>query len=799
MQSEKEYGAGLRTARHSAVGLQGRALINEGLAGLAYAGAAYLLGGCRLFFGTYPLGIALLCAAPVRIPFILAGLTASAFSGTKYPAVMTAAYVLALILRVVTRIFIDTADLTEPADSPAVWLKRTLGRLFNENVYLRMTASSVCAFIVSLYTIIAGGYHYYDLFGALFSIAAAPAAVRLFSWRFAGETKKKRYKYMAGSAALLAALCFAARELTVLGISAAAFGAFFATLYICVKRGVLEGAAAGLICGVAYEPLYAPLFVLAAIVCGMLYGISPVIATIAAFIAGMTWGLYIDGLDALTRLLPGILLAAAAFYGAERAGLLKLPSSHTEQKIPNAREEALSVEAEWERQRAASDEQRLLDVSESFASLSEVFYNLSDRLRRPGIIDLRRICDSAFDKCCPGCAGHDICWGLEYSASLDMISRLSGTLHERGRVEPDCLGEHSRKRCTRLSEICDDINAACASLTEAVLKSEKIGIFALDYEAMSRILCDTVEEQRADYCRSEDVTARAEEALRKHGIEPEALIVYGTRRKFICARGMSAECAKTDAGRIRAELERVCGCSLEDPLFEFYGGRGQGRLSMTLTTRRRYCVARVSLCVPAEEDGVCGDSVCMFENGRDYFYAVVSDGMGTGSEAAFSSGICTMFLEKMLMSGNRTATALRMLNGVLRSKGGAREMECSATVDLLTVDLLSGAASVIKSGAAPTYIRRGGDIFRLHSKTVPVGILTALDAQQTNLEVNAGDVIVMVSDGVSDVEGGEWLPDLLGYEWEDDLDRMAKKIVGRARSKGSRDDITAVLVKIGVY
>ena len=103
---------------------------------------------------------------------------------------------------------------------------------------------------------------------------------------------------------------------------------------------------------------------------------------------------------------------------------------------------------------------------------------------------------------------------------------------------------------------------------------------------------------------------------------------------------------------------------------------------------------------------------------------------------------------------------------------------------------------MIKSGAAPTYVRRGGEIFRLHSETVPLGILNAIDARKTTLDICDGDIIIMVSDGVSDVGEGEWIAEVLCYEWEDDLSVMANKIVGRAQSLGSRDDVSAVIVKV---
>ena len=772
--------------------------------------SGYLLGGCRLFFGSYPLGLALLCAAGAGAPYALPGLVASAIVFTPYPPVYIGAYIVALILRIVTRVFIDTADAGDPSESRGAWLRNMRGGLFTESVSLRMTTASVCAFIIGLYSLIAGDYRYYDLLGALVSIVAAPAAVWLLAGFFAGESKS-RLRYLCGVGLLLGALAYSAREIYIMGISLAVFGAFFVTLALGRKFGILEATAAGLICGLAVDPLYAPVFVLAAITDGLLYKLSPMLSVGAALGVGIIWGLYMDGLGALTALFPALLLSAALFGGASRAGLLDKPAvmDKPAARVVSRREERLAAEVEVAEKRQKAHEERLRAISESFASLSEVFYNLSDRLRRPGILDLRRICDKNFERACSTCARREICWGLEYGATLEMVAAVCTQLHERGRAETDNLPEPIKRRCDRLGSIISSVNAGCASLIRSVLSSEKISLFALDYDAISKILLDLLEEQRSDLESSSDCEQKAAAALKALGLEPQVLLVRGGRRKYICARGLAPGESRLEATALRRALEEACGCRLEEPLIELSsdspdGGADYGSgLSVCLSSRRKYSVESAWHRSPSENDaeGVCGDSVCTLENQKDYFYALISDGMGTGSQAALASGISSLFLEKMLSAGNPAKTALRMLNGVLRSRTGSREGECSATVDLLEIDLLSGEAALIKSGAAPTYIRRRGDIFKLHSKTLPIGILTALDAQQTKLELQDKDIIVMVSDGVSDAAGthdseGSWLPELLSREWEDDLGRMAKKIVGRAQSLGSRDDLSVVVIRV---
>jgi stage II sporulation protein E len=121
-----------------------------------------------------------------------------------------------------------------------------------------------------------------------------------------------------------------------------------------------------------------------------------------------------------------------------------------------------------------------------------------------------------------------------------------------------------------------------------------------------------------------------------------------------------------------------------------------------------------------------------------------------------------MLIEKMLSAGNRADTTLRMLNNVIRSENMGGGSECSATVDLLELDLMSGVASFIKSGAAPTYIARRGTVYKISSRTMPVGIIKDADARITKFDTEKGDIIVMISDGCChDSEDCPWLVEFL--------------------------------------
>ena len=175
---------------------------------------------------------------------------------------------------------------------------------------------------------------------------------------------------------------------------------------------------------------------------------------------------------------------------------------------------------------------------------------------------------------------------------------------------------------------------------------------------------------------------------------------------------------------------------------------------------------------------------------------ILSDGMGSGKEAALTSGVVVSLLRRLISSGADMECALKLLNRIVRSAG----RECSATVDIAEIDLVTGEARFIKSGAAPSFVLRDGSIFRLQSKTVPIGIIRALDAEMIKFDVQLGDTVVMVSDGVArSYDEVPWLLDMMSTDetvLAGDERRAAMAVVSEAAIRGSTDDITAGVVRI---
>jgi stage II sporulation protein E len=197
------------------------------------------------------------------------------------------------------------------------------------------------------------------------------------------------------------------------------------------------------------------------------------------------------------------------------------------------------------------------------------------------------------------------------------------------------------------------------------------------------------------------------------------------------------------------------------------------------------------------DGGISGDTVNLFFNKKDYFYALINDGMGSGREAALTSNLCSVFLEKMLRAGNRAETSIRMLNNMIRSRSADSVGECSSTVDLLEIDLMTANATFAKSGAAPSFILRGKTVHRLQAGTPPIGIISNLDMCGKQFELRDGDVIVMVSDGIEQNDPGcRWLVSYLASCADTSPEEIVYNICLHASGGENHDDCSAVSLRI---
>jgi len=200
-----------------------------------------------------------------------------------------------------------------------------------------------------------------------------------------------------------------------------------------------------------------------------------------------------------------------------------------------------------------------------------------------------------------------------------------------------------------------------------------------------------------------------------------------------------------------------------------------------------------------DNEPVSGDTLLHFKTDKNKYYIILCDGMGSGMEASGESKMTAELLGGFLKAGFSKETALSLINSTLALK---MDREGFSTIDLCEIDLRSGNVEFVKVGGAQSYIKQNERYETLSATGLPAGILEDITTDKIQRQLSDGDMIVMVSDGVSEagygMMRGEWVKKLMRLEGIEE-NELAKSIVNSARKKiypRTPDDMTAAVITV---
>ena len=713
-------------------------------------------------------------------------------------------------------------------------------RLFSERMVYRLLVSSLGGFGLGLYGMIMGGFAVYDLLSALLMTVLCPLLTYLLFHCFsqsgqalltfgtppasAGQASADRLLQnhkpivLISGLSLLFFCAYAARNINLtlitpyLTLRLAPILATLLTLRTTSRYGMIPGIAVGVACGLGADALFSPALILGAVAYGFLRFLSHRAGVIGGSLAGLLWVLLGSGSQQMVAYLPSMLLVPPLCLALDKLSH-HLPTPENPASSLPLHDFSASVS---QKTRAEAHIQRLEALSGAFSSLSKLFYDLSGDLRHPKLPELQKMCDEVFDRHCDRCHRREICDKNPASHPSDTLSpAMARQLYNMGKLDISTLPASGVSGCVCLEAILADVSSRCARMTEQLLRSEKTEVFATDYQAISDLIRDTLTHDEAEFRCNREAADRIGRYLTSLGVEVYGVVVCGVRSCQIYARGSKFDTTDQGIRTLWRGLEEVMDMRLTPPGFTPEGGHTLLHLTATPAIKTVYAGSTVPAgtaedsplpspltnekdqSTPYAPPATCGDHIAMFQNGHACFYALISDGMGSGAEASLTSEICAMFLEKMLSAGNSVELSIRMLNSFIRQKNSGSGEECSATVDLLALDLMSGQAIFAKNGAAPTYVVRDEHVYKLKSRTLPIGILKDSEPRFLKFRMHPGDVVVMVSDGVTlGNDECPWLMDLLADPLPASMDDLRLDILRSALASGSPDDLSAIAIRI---
>ena len=409
--------------------------------------------------------------------------------------------------------------------------------------------------------------------------------------------------------------------------------------------------------------------------------------------------------------------------------------------------------------------------------------------------NVRVVFDRASDRVCRHCVLCAQCWQRDYITTLAALNDVTQPMLRRGRAELSDFPYHFASRCVHLPELMRAINSALFALRERQSlrrqQEENQSLLARQYAGITDIL----RQLGAEVTR--DVTAQP--------------MMERQVRRYASAFGwIDQVCAVRDAqGRLVIELYGEGIGDIQQQGEGFSAGLG-ALLGVALTRPKRvedgdkvYLEMRerapfravVGIGRQQKEDAaVSGDTGCYFLTDAGVACLLLADGMGTGAAAAQDSRVLVTSLERFLRAGITIADALRAVSPALRLRSDGTRF---TTLDAFTLDLFTGRAESLKCGAAPSYLRQGGQWTILRSKTLPIGLAEEeKPGEPVPLRFGHGDLFIMLSDGISDGMEDGWVRELLLAHAGDSPKELAARLVTEAKGRGHDDDRTALVMRI---
>ena len=388
---------------------------------------------------------------------------------------------------------------------------------------------------------------------------------------------------------------------------------------------------------------------------------------------------------------------------------------------------------------------------------------------------------------CVGCEGRVLCQREEGDFDQAVLRLLSA--YDRG--EPVRPVSPMDSHCKFFREI---MTSAYQSYNQAFVHEAGLRRAAEQNEYMNRqlngvsaMLSVLAARLREDRWGDERVEGALLPYLMRRGFAPQSVDAYYPAGRLCLSIRLGPQGSKNGAalaaavGRKLHRTMRLIDQRREgqETVFEMEALQG-------LTAR----MARISL--PEDEESVCGDETGELRMPSGKVVYAVSDGMGSGEEASRESRAAIDLLFDQYRLGVEKELIYENVNRLLIARG---EKEIYATLDAASIDLVTGEAEMVKFGAPPTCLIRGGNVRTLSGEALPCGIVDEARHYIRRIRLKQRDRLVFCTDGVYDLLGKDMEAELKKGSGQP-LDRMAAALMAAAKGRGQRDDMTIMVVEV---
>lgn len=461
---------------------------------------------------------------------------------------------------------------------------------------------------------------------------------------------------------------------------------------------------------------------------------------------------------------------------------------------------------------------RVRDITaERVTQFSQVFQQLSssfNQIPRSGDVgksdkEMGDFMSAVTDTVCAGCIRRSHCWDAKFYQTYKYMTDMMSAVEDKPEIEAAALPPEYSRLCGKTAEVLGVMKGQYEMYQHDLRWKKQIydsrQFVAEQLSGVSQVMEDLAREIKREGQAMYRQEGQIREALEKlglsiHSIEIVTLDPGKIEIEVVHAytRGFD-ECRKIIAPLLSDILEENIAVISETAV-----ARRDGLSMVTFGSAKAFEVSTGVSSAAKGGDVLSGDSFSTKELGNGTFAVSVSDGMGNGERARMESSAALSMLEKLLQSGMDEKLAVKSVNSILLLRSPD---EFYATVDMALIDQYSAQTTFMKIASAPSFIRRGSEVIPVTASNLPIGIIQDIDVELITLQLHAGDILFMMTDGIYDAPGYAvnkeiWMKRLIqeleGSDPQEMADELLEKVI-RYQGQAIHDDMTIVVSRVDHY
>ncbi|MBP0979337.1 MAG: SpoIIE family protein phosphatase [Oscillospiraceae bacterium] len=442
---------------------------------------------------------------------------------------------------------------------------------------------------------------------------------------------------------------------------------------------------------------------------------------------------------------------------------------------------------------------KLYFASDTLQDIANTTQKLSDRLSKDFEPTIEDIYNKCADKICKTCNLRMFCWSASYNDIINSFNNMTSVLKTNGKINLSDVSNFMKQKCKNLDEIVYFVNENYNKLISQKGVNRKVdeirSVITDQFDGISVMLKELAEEFGEIFEFDKQTAIRAKKVLLDLGFKVLSITAFLDKYNRLTIEAITSPVLIKNLDyinkKIYLKLSEVCNKDFEIPSIV----KSNQSYKITIIEKAVYQIDFGATQLSCNNFKDCGDAYNYFVDSKGRAYMILSDGMGTGSQAAVDGAMTAGLLSKLIKSGFDFEAASKIVNSALLIKPGEESL---STIDVASIDLYTGQVDIFKAGAAPTFTKKSDKILEIDSTTLPAGILRGLSFDKKTIVLKNKDIIIMVSDGVTNNEYNWIYDELKDFKYNISAKELSKKIAleSKFRNKLHHDDDVTVLVGI---